>query len=181
MKHLLNNMTESEKNSIREQHSGGMKVMTKNFAKLLNSKLGDSKPLVAEQEQPKQGVDNNWNTIKKGLMSTNPKVISFKNPQTNLPTQSLNWGNHKNSGANWGLSIISDDGINLAFTTKDEIQYKIFLNTMKQYGIEVKGNTPSGITKDWSGSGIVIGNLGPQKIFSLTTQLINSLTTSVVK
>ena len=49
MKHLLNNMSEEEKNAIREQHTGGMKVMVENFNKLINSKLGDSKPLVAEQ------------------------------------------------------------------------------------------------------------------------------------
>ena len=49
MKHLLNNMSEEEKNAIREQHAGGMKVITENFNKLLNSKLGDSKPLVSEQ------------------------------------------------------------------------------------------------------------------------------------
>ncbi len=45
MKHLLNDLSEQEKNSIREQHTGGMKVITENFSKLLNSKLGDSKPL----------------------------------------------------------------------------------------------------------------------------------------
>ena len=50
MKHILNDMSEQEKNSIREQHSGGMKVMTENFNKLINSKLGDSKPLVNEQK-----------------------------------------------------------------------------------------------------------------------------------
>jgi hypothetical protein len=50
MKHILNNLSEQEKNSIREQHTGGMKVMTENFSKLLNSKLGDSKPLVSEQK-----------------------------------------------------------------------------------------------------------------------------------
>lgn len=50
MKHILNNLSNEEKNSIREQHTGGMKVMTENFSKLLNSKLGDSKPLVNEQE-----------------------------------------------------------------------------------------------------------------------------------
>ena len=49
MKNLLNNLSEEEKNAIREQHTGGMKVMTENFSKLLNSKLGDSKPLVNEQ------------------------------------------------------------------------------------------------------------------------------------
>ena len=49
MKHLLNNLSNEEKNSIREQHTGGMKVITENFYKLLNSKLGDVKPLVSEQ------------------------------------------------------------------------------------------------------------------------------------
>ena len=54
MKHILNNLSEEEKNSIREQHTGGMKVMTENFSKLLNSKLGDSKPLVNEQSMTAQ-------------------------------------------------------------------------------------------------------------------------------
>jgi len=52
MKHLLNNLSEEEKNSIREQHAkGGMKVVNENFSKLLNSKLGDSKPLVSEEPE----------------------------------------------------------------------------------------------------------------------------------
>ena len=50
MKHILNNMSEEEKNSIREQHTGGMKVMTENFSKLLNSKLGDAKPFLNEEQ-----------------------------------------------------------------------------------------------------------------------------------
>ena len=49
MKHILNNLSEEEKNSIREQHTGGMKVMTENFARLLNSKLGDVRTLVNEE------------------------------------------------------------------------------------------------------------------------------------
>lgn len=52
MKHILNNLSDEEKNSIREQHSGGMKVMTENFSRLIKSKLGDSKPLVETQEMP---------------------------------------------------------------------------------------------------------------------------------
>jgi hypothetical protein len=52
MKHILNNLSEEEKNAIREQHAGGMKVITENFSKLLNSKLGDVKPLVNEQQVP---------------------------------------------------------------------------------------------------------------------------------
>ena len=49
MKHILNNLSDEEKNNIRNQHTGGMKVMTESFSRLLNSKLGDSKPLVNEQ------------------------------------------------------------------------------------------------------------------------------------
>jgi hypothetical protein len=50
MKHLLNDLTEQEKNSIREQHTGGMNVVTENFSKLLNTKSGDVKPFVNEDE-----------------------------------------------------------------------------------------------------------------------------------
>jgi len=49
VKHLLNNLTEQEKNSIREQHTGGMNVVTENFSKLIKTKSGDVKPLVNEQ------------------------------------------------------------------------------------------------------------------------------------
>ena len=49
MKHILNDLTEQEKNAIREQHTGGMKIINEKFSKLLNSKLGDVKPLVSEQ------------------------------------------------------------------------------------------------------------------------------------
>ena len=51
MKHLLNNLSEEEKNSIREQHTGGMNLMIENFNKLVNTKLGDAKPLVNEEEK----------------------------------------------------------------------------------------------------------------------------------
>jgi len=50
MKHLLNDLSNEEKNSIREQHTGGMTVMTESFSRLLNAKLGDAKPLVNEEE-----------------------------------------------------------------------------------------------------------------------------------
>jgi hypothetical protein len=50
MKHLLNNLTEEEKNSIRNQHTGGMNVVTENFSKLINAKSGEVKPLISEQE-----------------------------------------------------------------------------------------------------------------------------------
>ena len=48
MKHLLNNLTEEEKNSIRGQHTGGMNVVTENFSKLINTKSGDAKLFLKE-------------------------------------------------------------------------------------------------------------------------------------
>ena len=44
-------IAEEEKNNIRKQHTGGMNVMTESFSRLLNAKLGDSKPLVNEAEE----------------------------------------------------------------------------------------------------------------------------------
>ena len=48
MKHLLNNLSEQEKNSIREQHTEKLNVMTESFSRLLNSKLGNVRPLVEQ-------------------------------------------------------------------------------------------------------------------------------------
>lgn len=53
MKHLLNNLTEQEKNAIREQHTGGIKLNTEKFSKLVESKLGDVKP-IGEQKNSDQ-------------------------------------------------------------------------------------------------------------------------------
>lgn len=72
MKHILNDLTEQEKNSIREQHTGGMKVMTENFSKLLNSKLGDVKPILAEQD-----IIGMANQILNGSGDSNQKVKEF--------------------------------------------------------------------------------------------------------
>ena len=51
MKHLLNDMSSEEKNSILEQHTGGKQIDTSRFRSLLESTLGDAKPLVNEEEE----------------------------------------------------------------------------------------------------------------------------------
>jgi len=55
MKHLLNNLSEQEKNSIREQHEGGMKLDTSRFRTLLENKSGNVKPLVENEEEEDLG------------------------------------------------------------------------------------------------------------------------------
>ena len=69
MKHILNNLSEEEKNAIREQHAGGMKVITENFSKLVNTKLGDSKPLVSEK------TDKTKNSVTEETITEGVKVI----------------------------------------------------------------------------------------------------------
>ena len=87
MKHLLNNMSEEEKNSIREQHTGGMKVMTENFSKLLNSKLGDSKPLVNEQLS---GGDTNARPPKRIDSKIESQTIKLGNNLFKLGSSEIN-------------------------------------------------------------------------------------------
>ena len=89
MKHILNNMSEEEKNSIREQHTGGMKVTTENFSRLLNSKLGDSKPLVNEQtagvnfqQGVQTGVQSGQNARKAVNTAVNTAVQGVKQTGT---------------------------------------------------------------------------------------------------
>jgi hypothetical protein len=50
MKHLLNDLSEEEKNRIREQHTGGKKIMIENFNQLLNKKLGEVNTIVKDSE-----------------------------------------------------------------------------------------------------------------------------------
>ncbi len=48
MKHLLNNLSEEEKNSIREQHTGGKQIVIENFNKLVTTKSGEVKPIISK-------------------------------------------------------------------------------------------------------------------------------------
>ena len=71
MKHLLNNLTEEEKNSIRSQHTGGMNVVTENFSKLISTKSGDVKLFLKEDS----------NTINEGIVvNTNLSEFITEDP-----------------------------------------------------------------------------------------------------
>ena len=75
MKHLLNNLTEQEKNSIREQHTGGMRVSNNRFKALLENKLGNAKPLVEKFDD-----DDNFNFEDEELYRGAPeRLVKHKN------------------------------------------------------------------------------------------------------
>ena len=50
MKHLLNDMSQEEMNSIREQHTGGKKITVENFSNMVNKKLGEVPTILSESE-----------------------------------------------------------------------------------------------------------------------------------
>lgn len=89
MKHILNDLSAQEKNSILEKHTGTLKVMTENFSKLVNSKLGDSKPILAEQSdreircnpedvQKVLSILESSNSFQIEVLKTNPNYLSVK-------------------------------------------------------------------------------------------------------
>jgi hypothetical protein len=88
MKHILNNLSQEEKNSILEQHRGGMKVMTENFNKLLNSKLGDVKPLVNEQVLAGLSTGNSSQAVK-SIFSKCPQVPKELGPVATTAANSI--------------------------------------------------------------------------------------------
>lgn len=73
MKHLLNNLSTEEKNSILEQHEGGIKIKSNKFKYLVESKLGNVKPLIMEQGSQKSVLikvkTEGWGKIPKELSS----------------------------------------------------------------------------------------------------------------
>ena len=69
MKHLLNNISQEEKNSILEQHDGGMTIDTSKFRKLMESNGGNVKPLVSEDFEIESLEDSNGD-LKTEIMST---------------------------------------------------------------------------------------------------------------
>ncbi len=60
MKHLLNDLSNEEKNRIREQYEGGMTVDPSRFRNLMESKLGDIKPLIKESTTDESMKDDRF-------------------------------------------------------------------------------------------------------------------------
>lgn len=90
MKHILNDLTEQEKNNIREQHKDTIKVSTEKFIQLLESKLGDVKPLVIEQNRTP--IKPEGQTIKLIQIKVGDLLVDLKN-MVKKGTGSLFFGN----------------------------------------------------------------------------------------
>jgi len=76
MKHLLNNISQEEKNRILEQHKGGKSIDTTRFKDLLESKSGNVKPLIMEgpTDPPVSGTQPNPSVGTKPKQAITPAV-----------------------------------------------------------------------------------------------------------
>jgi hypothetical protein len=111
MKHLLNDLSEEEKNRIREQHTGGKKFIIENFKKLVDTKLGDAKPFLNEEEMTgapqkitgKEGNKYTYSISNISDLKEKPKGLTFQelqklvlqNPNSNIvvdiPGENRGW------------------------------------------------------------------------------------------
>ena len=83
MKHILNDISKKEKNRILEQHSGGKTIDTTKFKRLLESTLGNVKPLISEQDTATtQTTPTDQNTQNANVDTSNwIKTIAFSDPE----------------------------------------------------------------------------------------------------
>lgn len=91
MKHLLNNLSEEEKQSILEQHNGGMKVFSENFKRLIGHKSG-----TILNEQPQTGSTVPQTTNSGNTMT--PKGISKEINTAPAPVTSIIYQDPTNKG-----------------------------------------------------------------------------------
>ena len=136
MKHILNNISEEEKNAIREQHTGGMKLNTEKFKKLVETKQGDSKPFVAEQIQDR---------IQRAPSSSSaPKVMKDKmtsSQSDNMEVNTLYTGTSTKDGQTYSLktgpSVVGNSGNVDVYNSKGQkISDGFMMAVGPQYGIQ---------------------------------------------
>ena len=156
MKHILNNISQEEKQTIIEQHSGGKFIDTSSFKRLLESKLGNVKPLVMEQvtgtttpgdpSQSTVDLSTDYATLKSALATYNNTVNSvmgvdpglFLRSSNKAPSQLLITSNTRqdNSGQGAGDNWVLRYDIPTA-TLKRRVQ----ANPVQIHTLALDGNT----------------------------------------
>ena len=129
MKHLLNDLSESERNRILEQYNNSLIVETKKFDKLTNAKLGNLKPLLSEQEN----VDEKKKEINQKL---NKELIYLKGNFEKYLTPNVKalYDGDKNPKLKENIQInISSIKMNLSSIKKLVDEF----NQLKKYSAEI--------------------------------------------
>lgn len=144
MKHILNNISEEEKNKILSQYKGELKINNSKFNKLVENKLGDVKPLISEQKS--EYVDTSTST-EQGISAPSKQEYSqtvskttVEEPKTEKPVE-----NKKPDSKIEPLSDINKGKINIIEIrpdTKEEFKLMVDLKTKQKnlYGCFFFGN-----------------------------------------
>jgi len=186
MKHLLNNLTEQEKNSIREQHAGGMKVSNYRFKELLENKLGNSKPLV-EKFYDEDDTDFEDEELYSGAperlvkhMDSGKIVGTHKHGVGYTPNKhgrSLGHSNHPTSIPNFTKFDDEDD-----YDFEGDVETRLESRTKRNYLINEQQKTPFNSTIElenvkkiqaqlgFTGADLD-GKLGPKTLAAITAKL----------
>jgi len=136
MKHLLNNLTEQEKNSIRKQHNGGMEVITKNFSRLMTEKLGNVKPLLEQGQGGQENVKTITNKVAtEGIKNVTPQMISSPQFEGTYISSSFG-GNFNNVNYQWDCN-----GVEGMSGVRGIVQGKIITETIENMLGAIKKDT----------------------------------------
>ena len=170
MKHILNDLSTIEKNSILEQHKGGKKIDTSRFKSLLESKLGNVKPLV--NESTVEFTDLIGKTVIFRPVEIE-KVIGDNNTDTwysneldneNLTTTDQSWWDTLNTDPIKGIiksvKPFTNDFITLDLENLDGVTYTLYIDVSAgfecgsdKFKLTIEITSPS----SWFGCKKVIG------------------------
>lgn len=86
MKHLFNNLSSEEKNSILEQHKGGKAITNENFNKLTKHKSGDVKLIKEQQTDPTEVITAMQACFASANVDPSPCINAFNEAIKKMPT-----------------------------------------------------------------------------------------------
>jgi len=134
MKHLLNDLSNEEKNRIREQYEGSLLVNTSRFKKLLESHLGNVKPLLTENPT---GDTGNQEVVGGGGQGSPQDVVSVQ-PKIQRPCRSEIVNSYK---------TLAQQATEFSNTNKASLPVKIDEKTIEFTKRLIEGGTYKGTVK----------------------------------
>ena len=107
MKHLLNNLSSEEKNNILERYNKSVEVSVKKFKTLVETSLGEVKPLINEDNTTGDTVYNDY--ISKGYKDITTYYFSPEGVVL-IPD-----GDYVGKGSGYSEEVMSKDGKNTGY------------------------------------------------------------------
>lgn len=151
MKHLLNEMSEEEKNNIRSQHTDSISVNTENFKKLVENKLGNVKPLINENDEGMIRIPSMYNGIRMELgksVDPNDIIEMYNELAGGTPLVDYSDGTfHNEEDDEIPLDVIFDE-LNYAIVgEEDGDDYDYLMSQAREFLIEFGYDDPESVNE----------------------------------